>query len=300
MKKILITGVGGPAGKATCEYFREKGWQVIGSDIVPVETLVDRFHIVPRGDDPEFHDAILQILRDEKPALCVSTVSEELPRMARMKEEIRQLGVAFFISDPEEVDLANDKFYTAERLRELDLASPHTILATRVRTPLDVAELFGYPFLAKPRVGRGGRGVNVICTKEEAIAEVRNDIVFQEFMQGTEYDVNLFAYPSGYTRAASVLLKTALKNGIVGNAVSVHRVVHLEVAELAINAIRLLRLEGPIDMDIRLDHLGTPHILEINARVGANVLVSSEVLDELATLSHERMMIHATPHTIPS
>jgi len=61
------------------------------------------------------------------------------------------------------------------------------------------------------------------------------DRVYQEFLPGEEYDANLFAKPQGNTIAV-VLRKTALKEGIVGNALEVERVEEKEVAELASRA----------------------------------------------------------------
>jgi carbamoylphosphate synthase large subunit len=75
-----------------------------------------------------------------------------------------------------------------------------------------------------------------------------------------------------------VLEKTELKDGLVGNALTVERVDDREVAELAAAAVRALSLEGPIDVDVRRGGDGRPFILEINARVGANVRAAEEIL----------------------
>lgn len=296
MKKIIISGIGGPAGRATASFFKTRGHIVIGTDIVPTDTLVDGFHYVPRGGDQDFDAVILELMRREQPDLFIPTVSEELPRVARIKEQILLCGTKLFISSPSAVDVANDKYDTAVYLRNSSLAAPRTVLPADVRDVAEIGALFGYPFLAKPRIGRGGRGVTIIRCEEEARKELRRDIVFQEFMPGEEYDVNLFAYPAGHTTSVAVLLKTELKNGIVGNAMSVRRIVERNVASLAIATVRKLQLEGPIDMDIRKDHLGDPRILEINARVGANVLSACEILEEMSTLTMERSVSNVSAH----
>ena len=72
--------------------------------------------------------------------------------------------------------------------------------------------------------------------------------------------------------------KTALKDGIFGNALSVQRVHEPHIAQLARDAVSALNLEGPIDIDVRRGSDGQPRILEINARVGANVRAAEEVL----------------------
>ena len=297
MQKALITGVGGPAGRAVTTYFLERGWSVSGTDSAAVNSPVQSFDLVPRGDDPLFMNAILELLDREKPSLLVPTVSEELPSIARSREEIRCLGTDVFISNPEVVDILNDKYLTARTLGGLGIPVPRTLLPSDVISLEEAGIHLGYPFLAKPRVGRGGRGVEVYCTPEEASHEQRKDIVFQEFLPGEEYDVNVFAFPAGHTKSIGVLRKTKMKQGYIGNALSVSRVIARDAAEIAISAVHLLGAEGPIDIDMRRDAYGTPHIIEINARVGANILSVSEVLTELS-LSSTRRHSHDTAHVV--
>ena len=121
----------------------------------------------------------------------------------------------------------------------------------------------------------------VYRTADELSRERREDIIFQEFIPGEEYDVNLFIGDGGLVLSAVALRKTELKEGITGNAASVERAAVPEVVELAIGASRALGLSGPLDVDIRLRADSTPALLEINARLGGNVLHTPEILDSL-------------------
>src|SRR5689334_3931261 len=154
MRSVLITGAGGPAGRASGAWFREAGWRVVTTDVVPVG---DAF-IVPRGDDPAFDGALLDLIVREAPDLVVPTVSEELPRVARLAGAIRALGAGIFISRPQAVDIANDKFATASALLRGSLQAPRTLVTTQVKSAAEAGAALGYPFLVKPRIGRGGRG----------------------------------------------------------------------------------------------------------------------------------------------
>ena len=71
--KVLITGVGGPAGKSALAYFKGNGVSVIGTDVREVEVVPDTFHLVPMAADPAFVAALLGIIRDERPSLFVPT-----------------------------------------------------------------------------------------------------------------------------------------------------------------------------------------------------------------------------------
>jgi carbamoyl-phosphate synthase large subunit len=78
-----------------------------------------------------------------------------------------------------------------------------------------------------------------------------------------------------------VLRKVGLRDGETGNALGVVRVDLPAVRDIAIRAARALGLAGPVDVDVRLRRDGTPAVLEINARLGANSLSATEVLEAL-------------------
>lgn len=284
-KNVLITGVGGPAGRASAAWFREKGFVVHGTDITMVDTVTDVFSIVPRGDDPGFGGAILGIARRERPLLFLCTVTEEIPAAAALRAPLRTLGVSVFATDPVMAAVANDKYRTARFLGANGVAVPMTLSDDACPTPMHAGAALGYPFVAKPRQGRGGRGVRVVLDEAMAAGEHRTDIAYQEFVGGEEYDVNLFAFPAGIASVTRVLFKTGLKEGIVGNATGVRPAPRPDVEALAEAAVRSMRLEGPIDMDIRLTESGLPKILEINARVGAHVVQAEGILDLLLELT---------------
>jgi len=276
---VLVTGVGGPAGRAAASYFASRGYRVVGTDARVVTSPATDFRLVPAARDPRFVPVLLALALQEKAALVVSTVTEELPVVARMRTALRERGVALSISDPPGVDVANDKLRTAEELDRAGVPVPVTFPAATSHAEL--ADVLGFPLLSKPRFGRGGRGVVVHCAANDLGKAANDEVVWQEFLPGEEYDLNLFIERDGSVPAAVVLRKTGLKEGLVGNATGVERVRRPDVAEMGARAARSLGLEGPLDMDIRLDTDGNPAVLEVNARLGANVLSAREVLDAL-------------------
>ncbi len=276
---ILITGIGGPAGRSAVTYFREKGFPVIGTDIREVETPVESFYIIPPAGAPSFSTDLIDIIKKERPSLLITTVTEELPVVARLKKIIEGYGCIIFISPPSAIDIANDKLKTAMVMAGHSVPVP---ISFDECTPREsIIREFGFPLLSKPRFGRGERGVALYWKPAELLAETRTGLVFQEFIPGEEFDVNLFIDKEGDPLSAVVLKKTRLKDGVVGNSLAVERVKREDIEQLGIKIALILRLEGPVDMDIRLREDGTPVLLEINARLGGNVLSSKEVLDSL-------------------
>ena len=274
--RVLVTGVGGPAGRAAAAFFRSKGAEVVGADMRRVETLVDRFHLLPPALDAAFAAALLTLVAAERARLLVPTVTEELPGVARLRPEVLRRGCALIISDPEAADVANDKLRTAEACARAGLAAPRTLPASASRE--EVLAL-GLPLLSKPRFGRGGRGVRVHRHPADLSSAGPGEVVWQEFVPGEEFDLNLFVGPEGAIEANCCLRKTALKEGLVGNAISVERAERPEVVALGVAVASAIRLVGPLDMDVRLRADGTPALLEVNARLGANALSAPEVLE---------------------
>ncbi|HEY6101376.1 MAG TPA: ATP-grasp domain-containing protein [Anaeromyxobacter sp.] len=275
----LVTGVGGPAGRAAAEWFTRRGLAVVGADMREVGSPAASFRRIPSAAHPDFAASLLALVEEHRGALLVPTVSEELPLVARLRPQIVARGCALAMGGPGGVEVAADKLLTAEALARRQVAVPLTLPAGTPRARLVAA--LGLPMLAKPRLGRGGRGVRVLRTPEDVTGATGDDLVFQEFVPGDEFDVNLFAERTAEIPAAVVLRKTALRDGETGNAAGVERIEHAAVRDEAIRAVRALELAGPLDVDVRLRRDGSPAVLEVNARLGANVLSAAEVLESL-------------------
>lgn len=275
-ESAFVTGVGGPAGRATAAFLRKRGVPVAVADIRPIpgeEGLV----LLPPATVSSFKEALRSELGRRGVGLLVPTVTEELTPVAWEREAIRASGCAVFISPFQATRIANDKLLTAKALAQAGVGVPRSVSG---RSRRDILDALLFPVLSKPRQGQGGRGIAIYESPRE-LPEPSADRVYQEFLPGEEYDVNLFAEPGGEPSALVVLRKTALRDGRVGDAEGVERADLPEVAGLAASASRALALEGPIDINVRRDRQGRPLVLAVNARVGANVWAADEVLETL-------------------
>ena len=277
MKRILVTGVGGPAGRTVTQLLLERGYAVVGTDMHDAPAMGISFHRVPAANDPRFLDELCRLAAQERVDLLIPTVTEELPLVAECWS--LRSDIPAMIGPHRAVFTANDKYLTAEWLANRNVSVPRYCLPSRVKSPEDVAQAVGWPCLSKPRIGRGGRGVSVWQVQDwPSVAELDDRSILQEFMSGTDYAPNLFVGRNGHATAI-VIEKTKLKDGIVGNAAEVQRVTALDVADLAIAAAKAMGFVGPLDIDIRRRAEGQPAVLEINARFGANIANAPEILE---------------------
>lgn len=277
MKRVLVTGVGGPAGQNVAHLLLERGYTVVGVDMRDVPIPGVTFHRVPAANDLLFVEELCRLAAREGVDLLIPTVTEELPIIAERWGQVSDIPAV--IGPYPGVFVANDKYLTADRLAKGHVSVPRYCLPSQVRSADEVARIIGWPCVSKPRIGRGGRDVRVWQeTDWPLVAALDDRFILQEFIPGTDYAPNVFIGHDG--RALAVVLeKTRLKDGIVGNALEVRRIAAPDVADLAIAAARAVGLIGPLDIDVRRRADGSLAVLEINARFGANIAHAPEILD---------------------
>lgn len=280
-QRVLVTGVGGPSGKAATIALKARGFFVVGADMNSVPTEADQFVQVPAALDASYSDILRRLIREHNITWLFPTVAEELGNVAELAAEFRAQGVAVFMSAPAGVHICQDKWETAQALQVRGIAVPRSAVG---RADDPAVRALGFPVVSRPRVGRGGRGV--VVHDAAGVAASVAEPIWQEFMSGIEYDVLLVLHPDEPHALimCQVFEKTELKEGRVGNAVGVKAVTAPDVAALAENAARALSLTGPLDMDIRRGLDGVPRLLEINARIGAHALKAPAVFDVLVKL----------------
>lgn len=280
MARILVTGVGGPAGTAVAGLLAERGHTVIGVDMNPPAELASCavLESVPAASDLDLVPALRSLVTRHQIDLFIPTVQDELPAVAAAR---RLIGCPVVISTADAVTLAHDKFLTAAALADAGVPVPATVAPRADDDVRGLASQVGLPYVVKPRVSRGGRGVVVIDTADQD-ETIPDGSIAQAFAPGVEYAAQLYIGTDGID--VVLLEKTALKQGRVGNAAAVVRRERGSVPDAeaaAAGAALALGLVGPVDMDIRRLEDGTPVVLEINARFGANCARVPDLMDSL-------------------
>ncbi|MHC6219176.1 ATP-grasp domain-containing protein [Arthrobacter sp. MMS24-S77] len=286
MARILVTGVGGPAGSSLARQLMARGHYVLGVDMEAVRPgLASDTLVVPPASSPDYVQTLCHVAVKRGVDLVVPTVSDELPQVSEARP-LFGAGVEVLIAPRLAVHTANDKYLTMTALKAAGISVPEFGLPVDFASARDALECLGGPIVIKPRVSRGGRGVQLIEHAPDAGPwdELDRSLIVQRFAPGTEYAPVVLRHgpDSDPDDVVVVLEKTELKEGRVGNAVSVKRVeppAAGDVAALAIAAVGVLGVTGPADIDIRRMPDGSPVILEVNARFGANSAQAPELVD---------------------
>lgn len=297
MNKILVTGAGGPAGRALGLQFAELGPDIEGIALDIVPATVPGFaatDLVPRVDDPAYARGMVEAIGRHQPDLVIPTVQDELPQVAVLAELFGSNHAAsgadrgqVVISSPGPTAVAADKLLTMWALDRAGAPIPRYAPATEVADAAAALDWADGPVVVKPRLSRGGRGVRLIESAEGADwGDIDDGWILQSFAGGTEYSPQLYRSPTTGETTVVVLEKTELKQGRVGNAAQVLRLTEdaaPDVVEVATQVAEALDLVGPTDMDLRRDDRGRLVVLEVNSRFGANSAHAPELLHLVLT-----------------
>ena len=259
MKRILFTGGGGAGNEALFRllgdpyevHFADADRQAIDCS-VPEE----RRHEIPFANDPSFTDELCALMERLQIELLVPGVDEELSLVAGLVDAGR---VQALLPPKPFVDRHLDKFSS---MQQLGAFAPKTVMASE-------AAAIGFPCIAKPRSGRGSRGVSVIKSQEQLAAyltfyEVKPEtVIAQELGTGQEFTVLMAANCAGTLRAV-VPVKVGIKRGITLRAETCR---DAAVEEVCCKIHEATPVAGCYNIQLIRQEDGRVLVFEINPRI---------------------------------
>ena len=287
------------AGRRTylLKYFKEnlaESDKVVATDMqlsAPALQVADVKLQVPAVYDPEYVNLTLNICKEQKIDALLSLNDLELPILAENKTRFEELGVKVIVSSPEVIDIAFDKYKTAQWVESLGLVAPKTYVRLEDAKKALAAGEIEFPLFMKPRWGSGSIGLESIADMEEldiyynllmkkikktilATASVGDEyIMIQEKLTGSEFGLDIMNDLNGKNVAVSVKQKLAMRAGETDKAVTVDLP---EVREMGRKIGEALGHIGNLDVDIMQRADGAYCVLELNPRFGGGFPFSYE------------------------
>ena len=172
---VVVTASGAPGTAALLRALRENGerdLRLIGTDMSEQAVgrhLCDAFHVVPRGSDPAFADAVLHVARREGAAASSGRSNDDCGRTAA-RERFSAEGVAVLVASPEAVYRANDKAESYAMLDAIGVRGPAWRRVRGIEAVATAARELGYPgeeLALKPVFSSGSRGFRIISASAE-------------------------------------------------------------------------------------------------------------------------------------
>lgn len=255
------------------EYFKKElggTGKVICTDcnpLAPTLYVADKYYIVPRIDDLNYIDIILDICRKEKIKGLFSLIDPELSLIAKNKQLFMDNGVLPFVSNYETVEMCFNKFKMYTKCLELNVPT--------VKSYVDINQFnndfkkgqIHFPVFIKPYNGSCSLNIQKIHTYEELNFFVKqyDNLMIQEYMEGKEYGADVYVdLVSKETVSIFVKEKLLMRAGETDKSVSYKNASLFSLIEEFVSKMGFI---GQIDIDI-FEKNCEFYISEVNPRFG--------------------------------
>jgi carbamoyl-phosphate synthase large subunit len=275
MKTILVSGASGVVGYGILRSLRKSGMslRLIGTTIYEdsaAQGFCDIFEKAPPTNDSEYLTWLLSIIAQHRVDLIIPGIEADMYRWVESTGELEQCGsVKPMLNEPRLIALCRDKWVFFEALAKSGLPC---VIDTTLDSDFDsLARRFGLPFLLKPRVGFGSKGIVTVDSLAAYLphqVEVGSKLMAQPIM-GTideEFSTAAFCDGRGGYYAHMTLRRKLSNDGFTDRAEVVTP--DDDIAEAVRTLCGLFAPIGPTNFQFRR-HQGVLKLLEINPRVSS-------------------------------
>ncbi len=270
-KNILVTGAGALLGQGIlrCLADYKDEYVIYTADPSPYSSghwLGDYSFIIPMAKDENYQQEAEKIIEEAKIDVVFVGTDVELPFFAEKRDYFQEkFNTKIIVSDANVIEISNDKFKTAQFLKNNGFPYPDSVMASDKKGVKEFKERNQFPFFAKPIDGARSMGL-VKINNDEDLIKVLNDpknLVIQEFLGDGEGEYTTGTLVVKGKCKAIVSLKRDLRDG---NTFRTYRDEQTNIYDSYIKQIaEKLRVEGPCNFQYRIKN-GNPIVFEINGR----------------------------------
>lgn len=270
MNKILVTGAGALLGQGILRSlnYSKNGYFVISADpdvLATGHALAEKSYIIPYATENNYLEKIEEIIQKEAIELVLIGTDVELPLFALKKDYLEEkYNTKIVVSNTEVITIANNKWLTAEFLRQNGYPFPTSALTIDKSGIKNLLKKADFPFIAKPVDGARSKGIRIINSKEdlEEVTRYKNNLVVQEKLGEDEGEFTTGCLVTNGKCVAVVSLVRDLRDG---NTWRAYRKGDSPYDKTIAKIAEELGVEGPVNFQYRIKN-GQPVIFEINCR----------------------------------
>ena len=267
---VLVPGAAGPAGINTIKSLKMVGFggKILATDSSSLSAgffMADVNEIIPQADEHSFLDRLFQIVKMYQVEVLMPSSGSDIYPYSENRKQLAEMGAEAIVSDRDKLEICRDKMLTFQTLSNKFVLPFTTAESDKIDT---------FPVLAKPRFGKGSRGIVKIDDESDLryIISKRDDLVFQEYLPGTEYTVDVLSDLDGKPIIAVPRIRMQTKAGISTKG----RVLRDPALEMdCMKIAELVGIRGPCCMQMKESAEGRLKLIEINPRMGGGTIFTS-------------------------
>ena len=222
-------------------------------------SIADARAVIPLAQDPAFVDRMLDVCREQRVDVLLPAVDEEIPLLGAARERFAAFGTTVLLSPQHALETCQDKAAFARFLTRHDIPAPRSWLP-------DEAPRAAYPWIVKPRAGRGSTNVWKIenDAQRDFFTPRTPNPILQEFAPGVECTVDTLSDLDGRFLYGSPRIRLATDSGI---SISGEVVADDDAMALVARLLDTLGVVGPANVQYIRPDERTVLLLEINPRL---------------------------------
>jgi carbamoyl-phosphate synthase large subunit len=271
---ILLTSVGRRV--ELLKAFRQSMYRsntagkIITADLkssAPASFLADKAELVPRVDDPQYINRLLEICDLHRIDLLIPLIDTELHLLSIHHQKFRDCGVTPVISSAATNEICYGKENTGVFFRQIGVKTP------KVYEFNEVADR-DFPVLLKPNHGSSSVGVYIIRDRTELnfFANYVEEPIIQELIEGDEYTIDILVDFQGKAISIVPRLRLETRAGEISKGVTVKNPSLIAAAKKVVES--LPGAVGCITLQCFLQPDGEIVFIEINPRFGGGYPLS--------------------------
>ena len=239
---------------------------------------------VPSIYDPEYLDALKDIIVDHKVKAVISLNDLELPILAKSKKELEIWGAKILVSDEEMVDISFDKWKSYQFFKQHNIQTLLSFISLDDALQAIKQGVLKFPIVVKPRWGSASSEINVVESTEELILsfellkkrivksqvnhieniDIDSCVLIQARSDGEEFGMDVLNDFEGNYYGTFVRKKLAMRSGETDKAISV---INPKLSKLGKYLSSVTGHIGNMDCDFFVKD-NEVYLLEMNPRFG--------------------------------
>jgi carbamoyl-phosphate synthase large subunit len=237
----------------------------------PTAFVSDKHYVVPKVNDNNYLNELLDICRNEKVDILIPLIDTELVLLSGNTWRFEEVGVKVLVSGKKLNEIAENKNKTYEFFISNQIKTP------RVYTQKEIeSEEIQYPLLIKPWNGSSSRNVVKVLCKNELLffKDYIPNAIVQEYVSGQEFTIDVFVDFNGNIKTIVPRQRIETRAGEVSKGITIKDVDIIQAAEKVVQC--LPNPVGCLTLQCFKLKNGEITFIEINPRFGGGIPLSIE------------------------